>query len=176
VSPGSVTFTCEISVALNPIFLMWHAGRWFRQLLPPGLIMPTASCMVYLKHRLNVSSGCKLVASAKKREHIKPVLCALHLRIDFKILLMTLKSLNGLAPRYIHNLIVRHVPGRQLRSADHGLVQNDMDQDPFDRWPLDCWMHCQSRSGKRRMWGHSSFSWRLISSICILTHTSRIEH
>jgi hypothetical protein len=30
--------------------------------------------------------------------------------------------LNGLAPGYIDHLIVRHVPGQRLRSADQGLL------------------------------------------------------
>jgi hypothetical protein len=73
--------------------------------------------------RVQNSAG-RLVTGARKREHITPILhwLPVHLRINFKILLQTFKSLNGLAPGYIDHLIVRHVPGRRLRSADQGLL------------------------------------------------------
>ena len=39
-------------------------------------------------------------------------------RIDFKILLLAYKALNGLAPPYICELLVPYTPGRNLRSKD----------------------------------------------------------
>ena len=52
-----------------------------------------------------------------------PVLSSLHwlpvrYRIDFKNLLFVFKSLYGLAPEYLSNLINVHRPSRALRSAD----------------------------------------------------------
>ena len=39
-------------------------------------------------------------------------------RIIFKILLMTFKCLNGIAPSYLSDLVTRHIPRRNLRSAN----------------------------------------------------------
>ena len=43
-------------------------------------------------------------------------------RIDFKILLFVFKSLHGLAPLYVSDLIKVHRPSRALRSADQMLL------------------------------------------------------
>ena len=43
-------------------------------------------------------------------------------RIDFKITLFVFKSLNGLAPDYIFNLVSPYTPSRTLRSADKLLL------------------------------------------------------
>ena len=43
-------------------------------------------------------------------------------RIDFKILLTAFKSVNGLAPSYLAELVQRHNPTRVLRSADLSLL------------------------------------------------------
>ena len=61
------------------------------------------------------------------REHITPVLASLHwlpvvFRIDFKILLLVYKALNGLAPSYLHDCLPKYVPGRPLRSSTAGLL------------------------------------------------------
>ena len=59
--------------------------------------------------------------------HITPVLVSLHwlpidLRIEFKILIITYKTLHGLAPAYIKDLLVSYIPGRYLRSAKKNLL------------------------------------------------------
>ena len=63
-----------------------------------------------------------------KYEHIRPILLELHWlpvsqRILFKILLLTYKALNGLAPAYISDLLSRYIPARQLRSATEFLLK-----------------------------------------------------
>lgn len=59
-------------------------------------------------HRLQLvqNSASRLLTGTKKREHITPVLASLHwlpvrFRIDFKILLLVFKILNGMAPPYL---------------------------------------------------------------------------
>jgi len=59
--------------------------------------------------------------------NITPVLMSLHwlpidLRIEFKILIITYKTLHGLAPAYIEDLLVSYIPGRNLRSAKKNLL------------------------------------------------------
>ena len=44
------------------------------------------------------------------------------LRIEFKILIITYKTLHGLAPVYIEDLLVSYIPGRYLRSAKKNLL------------------------------------------------------
>jgi len=73
-----------------------------------------------LQHVQNTAA--RIVARVRKREHITPVLHQLHWlpvrkRIMYKILLLTYKSLNGLAPDYISDLISEHKPTRSLRSG-----------------------------------------------------------
>ena len=72
--------------------------------------------------------GAWIVTHSRKCDHITPVLCQLHWlpieeRIVFKILLLTFKCLNGLAPPYLCDLITKYVPRRNLRSLNgHRLV------------------------------------------------------
>ncbi len=76
---------------------------------------------------LNVAA--RLLMGKKKYDHINPVLASLHwvlvtFRIQFKILLLAFKSLNGLAPSYLLELLCAHVPVRTLRSTDQFLVDH----------------------------------------------------
>ena len=56
------------------------------------------------------NSAARLVTLSRKSEHVTPILKSLHWlpirqRIIFKVLLMTYKIINGLAPEYLSNLI-----------------------------------------------------------------------
>ena len=73
--------------------------------------------------RLQYVQNCaaRLVTRTRSSEHITPVLRRLHWlpvtqRITYKILLLTYKALNGMAPRYITDLFQPYTPTRQLRS------------------------------------------------------------
>ena len=62
------------------------------------------------------------------RMHIRPVLKELHWlpveqRITFKVLLLTFKALNNLAPPHLSQLIVPYNPTRNLRSAGKHLLE-----------------------------------------------------
>ena len=64
-----------------------------------------------------------MVALTSKHEHISPVLQELHWLpveqpIISKILLMTFKRLNGIAPSYLSDLVTRYIPRRNLRFAN----------------------------------------------------------
>ena len=80
-----------------------------------------------LQHVQNLTT--RLLTGTRKQEHITPVLKELHwlpvtARIRFKILLMTFKCLNLLAPRYLTDLLTAYKPSRSLRSSTkHLLVQ-----------------------------------------------------
>ena len=59
------------------------------------------------------------LTGSRKHEHITPVLwLPVDECIRFKILLMTFKCLNQLAPSYLSDLLIHHRPSRTLRSSD----------------------------------------------------------
>ena len=73
------------------------------------------------------NAAARMLTGTKKFDHITPVLASLHWlpvkqRIDFKVLLFAFKSLNGLAPSYLTELLERHKPNRTLRSAHKCLL------------------------------------------------------
>ena len=73
------------------------------------------------------NAAARVLTKTKMREHITPVLSALHwlpviFRIDFKILLMVYKARNGLAPAYLSDCLTEYTPGRRLRSSDANLL------------------------------------------------------
>ena len=83
-----------------------------------GLPKKTIKRLQYVQN-----AAARMVALTPKHEHISPVLQELHWlpveqRIIFKILLMTFKCLNGIAPLYLSDLVTRHIPRRNLRSAN----------------------------------------------------------
>ncbi len=69
------------------------------------------------------NAAARLLTGIRKYEHISPILASLHwlpvhFRNQFKILLFVFKSLNGLAPPYIYELLHPYMPTRSLRSTD----------------------------------------------------------
>jgi len=73
------------------------------------------------------NAAARVLTKTKKRDHMTPVLAALHWlpvksRITFKILLLTYKALIGDAPSYLKELVVPYCPTRELRSLNAGLL------------------------------------------------------
>lgn len=80
-------------------------------------------------HRLQLvqNAAARLITRSKKSCHITPILASLHwlpvhFRIQYKILIISYKALNGQAPAYISELIPPHYNTRSLRSFDQGLL------------------------------------------------------
>ncbi|XP_068507191.1 uncharacterized protein [Syngnathus scovelli] len=70
-----------------------------------------------------VQNAARVLSRTRKCYHITPILANLHwlpvhLRCDLKVLLLTYKSLHGLAPSYLVDLVVPYVPSRNLRSQN----------------------------------------------------------
>ena len=70
------------------------------------------------------NNAARILTRAAKYEHITPVLQDLHWlpvesRIKFKILLLTFKCLNSLAPEYLSELLNIYQPSRPLRSSNN---------------------------------------------------------
>ena len=73
------------------------------------------------------NAAARVLTRTRKRDHISPILASLHWlpiksRIEFKILLLTYKALNGQTPSYLKELIVPYYPTRSLRSQYAGLL------------------------------------------------------
>lgn len=73
------------------------------------------------------NSAARLLTKTSKFCHITPVLASLHwlpiqARADFKVLLLTFKALNGLAPLYLSQLLTPYTPSRPLRSLGLNLL------------------------------------------------------
>ena len=86
-----------------------------------GLLYGLPDCEITKLQRVQ-NAAARLLTSSRKYDHITPVLKELHwlpvrYRIQFKILLLTFKALNGMAPAYISDLInVRKHTRYSLRS------------------------------------------------------------
>ena len=84
----------------------------------------------YLLSRLQLvqNNAARLVLRKRKHDHATPLLKALHWlpvsqRIEFKINMLTFKSLNGLAPGYLSCLLAKYEPTRPLRSSSKNLLK-----------------------------------------------------
>ena len=70
------------------------------------------------------NAAARFLTGVRKHEHITPILLSLNwlpvrYRVDMKIMLFVFKSLNGLAPAYLSELLDLNVPGRCLRSSSN---------------------------------------------------------
>ena len=68
-----------------------------------------------------------LITLSRKHEHITPILFNLHwlpinYHIMFKILLITYKAPNNLAPSYIRDLLIPYISSRKPRSSSKNLL------------------------------------------------------
>lgn len=90
-------------------------------------ILYGSSSKVLNKLQYIQNSAARLLTYTRSRDHITPVLQNLHwlpitYRIQFKILLLTFKSLNSLAPPYLTDLLHHYTPSRALRSSAGNLL------------------------------------------------------
>ena len=70
----------------------------------------------------NHAATARLITLSKRRDHVQPILKSLHWlpiaeRFIFKVALLVYKCLHNLAPKYLEELLQRHVPARPLRSS-----------------------------------------------------------
>lgn len=87
-----------------------------------GVSKSTLSKLQYVQN-----SAARILTKTRQGEHITPILESLHwlpvrYRVDFKILMLTYKALNGLAPQYLSELLTAYAPRRNLRSSDSGFL------------------------------------------------------
>ncbi len=87
-----------------------------------GLSVRSISRLQYIQN-----SAARMLTYTKRSAHITPILFNLHWlpvssRIIYKILLLTFKSLHGLAPTYLSDLLSPYTPSRLLRSSGEELL------------------------------------------------------
>ncbi len=73
------------------------------------------------------NAAARVLTRSRKYDHITPILRSLHwlpikFNISYKILLLTYKALNGLAPAYLTSLLARYNPSHSLRLQISGLL------------------------------------------------------
>ena len=73
------------------------------------------------------NTAARMITGARSSDHITPLLKSIHwlpveARIQFKILLITYKILNGKSAGYLEPLIKDYHPSRALRSSSHSLL------------------------------------------------------
>ena len=101
-------------------------------LFHPNLTIVTACSIAFLlvncrSCKCYKNTAARLVVRERKSAHITPVLSNPHWlpvqqRVIFKLLLVTYKALNGIAPTYIIDLLRPHIPTRTLRSNSQNLL------------------------------------------------------
>ncbi len=89
-----------------------------------ALLSGCSACLIN-KLQLVQNAAARVLTRTRKYDHISPVLSTLHWLpikhcIHFKILLITYKALNGLAPHYLSELLSHYSPSRPLRSQNSG--------------------------------------------------------
>ncbi len=82
-------------------------------------------CSTHLINKLVQNAAARVLTRTRKYDHISPVMATMYWLpikhcIDFKILLITYKALNGLAPQYLSELLSHYSPPRPLRSQNSG--------------------------------------------------------
>ncbi len=85
-------------------------------------------CLASSINKLQIvqNAAARVLTRSRKYDHSTPILQSLHwlpikFRISYKILLLTYKALNGLAPAYLTSLLSLYNPTRSLRSLKSGL-------------------------------------------------------
>ena len=82
----------------------------------------------YAKLQKVQNVAARILTLSGKYEHISPVLIKLHwlpipLRIQYKVLLLAFKCINGNGPSYLTELLHQYTPPRTLRSSTQNLLE-----------------------------------------------------
>ncbi len=89
-----------------------------------ALLGGCSACLIN-KLQMVQNVAARVLTRTRKYDHISPVMSTLHWLpikhcIDFKILLITYKALNGLASQYLSELLSHYSPSRPLSSQNSG--------------------------------------------------------
>ncbi len=86
--------------------------------------LPRAQISKY-QHIMNCAA--RIISGIGKYDHVTPILKSLHwlpseARVHYKILCLTYKALNDLAPEYLCDAITQYQPAHSLHSSEKGLL------------------------------------------------------
>jgi len=92
----------------------------------PNTAVRWLSC-IFSKQQVVQNAAARVLTTSGIYDHITPILQSMHwlpikFRISDKILLLTYKALNGLAPAYLTSLLSHYNPSHSLRSQNSGLL------------------------------------------------------
>ena len=107
--------------------------------------------------------AARTLTRTRKFDHITPVLKDLHWlpvekRVEFKIILMCFKSLHGLAPEYLCELVKWHTPNRRLRSGSQHLLNEPS-------WRLKTFGYRRFAVAAPRLWNALPLSLRTMEDL-----------
>ncbi len=88
-----------------------------------NVLLGGCSARLINKLKMVQNAAARVLIRTRKYDHISPVLSTMHWLlmkhcIDFKILLITFKALNSLAPQYLSKLLSHCSPPRPLHSQN----------------------------------------------------------
>jgi hypothetical protein len=94
-----------------------------------SLLYGMTDCNIHRLQRIQ-NSLARLVTNSNSRSHITPILAELHwlpvnARIEYKVALLTYKTMTTERPLYLHELLRLYKPVRQLRSSSHCSLHDD---------------------------------------------------
>ncbi len=119
-------------LSMSNAVMLIHAFMTSRLDYWNALLGGCCACLIN-KLQMVQNAAARVLTRTKKYDHISPVLSTLHWlptkhRIEFKILLITYKALNGLAPQCLSKLLLHYSPPRPLRSQNSGhLIKKKLD-------------------------------------------------
>ncbi len=115
---------------LRPMLSMSNAEMLIHEFMTSMLdycntLLGGCSARLINKLQMVKKAAARVLTRTMKDDHICPVLSTLHWlpikhRVGFKILLITFKALNGLAPQYLSELLSHYSPPRPLHSKNSG--------------------------------------------------------
>ena len=122
----------NISRVCGVLFLLQDSEKLVHSFISSRLVYCSALYAGLTKQMLNKlqliqNAAARILTRTSKFTHITPIPKSLHWLpvkqiIEFKILLLVFKSLNGLAPPYISDMISFYDPTRYLRSSSKRLL------------------------------------------------------
>ena len=127
------TFSCALSA---PCIRRMFSQRVAEQLTYAFITLRLDTCnsllsglldMLIKKLQMIQNAASRMVTRTRKYDHVSPVLLQLHWlpikkRVFFKILLLTCKTLRGLPPGYVADMLDLYSLARSLRSAGQYLL------------------------------------------------------
>ncbi len=139
ISPLTATFLAFVKLnffhlknisKLRPMLSMSNAEMLSHAFMTSRLdycnaLLGGCSARLINKLRMVQNAAARVLTRTRKYDHITLVKSTLHWlpikhRIDFKIVLITYKALNGLAPQYLSEFLSHYSPLRPLRSQKSG--------------------------------------------------------